>query len=754
MKRRIVRVALALACLTFCASLRAGTEINGDMVITDASQIVTPVSVTGDATVTIAEGVTVFFGDIINGVSSTDRGHNLTFNLESGSSLQLSNLRSYYDARTTFNFKGGRLTDAGGFGSYWFETGSSSLVRLVSVDGNPIVFANVNSQWKLFNCGGQMGPVRTEGTGPVHILTDWMSDTTPLRLYLSEMATENWQHTGGTWIGRCWGQRNGWVVCNLNDCLPPGDIWLGSPDGMSGGVIELNWKSQTVDRIRCVPISLTDPEDFSEAVAYVTNDVNAAWGNAKLVFPNDNAVLDASVYGGVTVIKKGTGSFSIGCNAIPNLELNDGVTTICPTGANKIVQIGTLQLKDSARLTIDGATVRVGAYNGGNITLVNGGQIIGNLEIDERTVYDGATTPLVGSVTKTGSGTLYYEGDEVAPVDSFRVEEGKVVFAKRSKGTANTWWRFTVKNTANAGNILELGPMRLLDENLQFADGGATAANATQKNFSYEHGKTVTSYPEMFYDCSSSDMDTSGGRASTMQALFWCSSNYAMKFNSPKPDPSKPTSWIVWTYRIKSGKTICGYNLKSQWGIDAYLPRTWTLESSPTGASDSWELMDERIDYTEVENGQKWYHGGGYGVGSNDGPPKTMIPFRRQIPTAETLGGLSETALVRVDAGAELDCTLVMGGQTVSKLEVDMSIGGGTIKNVKFAASGILYLTNVAEPSALKGTMLPLTFVSAGETANVSGWTVYVNGKKSSKTLSWVNGGVRIDASGMVLIFR
>lgn len=745
MRRPGIQMAFWMAlCFFACLSAMAATVVSGDFVVTSASQISLPVIITGDATITISNNVHVGFGSL------TNDSHTVSIRLESGSSLWLSHLRSINNALTSIHFNGGRLIDAGGWGSYWFITAEGSRVKLVSDNANPIVFSHVNSQWKFYNVG--QGRVTTEGAGALHILTDWIVADTRLRLFLSNVETADWGHTGGTYFGRCHAGRNGWIFCYAPYILPKGDIWLGSPDGSAGGVIEMNWQNQRAERIRVVPITLQDPIQKAEAVAYITNDVNTAWGTASLIFEADGSILDAPVYGGVSVVKRGTGSFAIGCNAIPRLVLENGTTTIQPAIPGTDVQIGNLSLRPGAKLIIDGGIVRAGAYNGGDIELRNGGTIVGTLVIAKRTLYDGDAEPLVGSVTKSGAGTLYYIGDTVSGITNLCVAAGSLVFGNQAAGTDNRWWRFTVKGTQAPNNTLQIGPVRLLDANMRFVDGGAGPWDGgTGDYYTLNTGDATSFAPRQYNVSSPNGYSCSVGSPSR---IWFSSAVYHCQFDYPKPNPDYPNTWVAWTYRIPDGNMACGYNLKTQWADVTCFPRTWSLESSPTGADGTWELMDEQKDYPNVVNGQKWYNNGGYGTPNNDGWPTNMLHFAQQAPSETTDGGLPATAHVRVEKGATLDCSLVRDGQTVSNLSVDWVLEGGTLKNVRFAPTGAFHLVNVADPKALRGAAIPITFTDASDVANVKNWAVYINGEPSLETVTWRNGGAAITIRETLLILR
>jgi hypothetical protein len=122
------------------------------------------------------------------------------------------------------------------------------------------------------------------------------------------------------------------------------------------------------------------------------------------------------------------------------------------------------------------------------------------------------------------------------------------------------------------------------------------------------------------------------------------------------------------------------------------------------------------------------------------------------LKTVRPGGGFAPAANVQVAAGATLDCALVSGGQEISKLTVDTAAGGGTLKNVRLAVSGTLYLANVANPSALAAYAVPVSFDGVADTANARSWTLYVNGEPSDKSVIWHDGGFFIPLSGTAIL--
>lgn len=153
------------------------------------------------------------------------------------------------------------------------------------------------------------------------------------------------------------------------------------------------------------------------------------------------------------------------------------------------------------------------------------------------------------------------------------------------------------------------------------------------------------------------------------------------------------------------------------------------------------------------DNGQAWYNVGDVKGGQGD-KPKVLIPFDGQkVPTLPTEnGGIKVGANVEVDNGGELDCSMCVEQPEISVLTVDCTLGGGTLKNVKFASTGTLYLTKMT--SKIGNFVVPLSFEDVSETENLGGWRVFVNGMLKRNLLTWRDGKIAIVQNGMLLIVQ
>ncbi len=712
--------AASFAAAALCGPARAATTISGNHPIDHAlTADERPLIITGDATISVAAEVDTFLGAV------TNNGHTVTINLESGSKAQVSWFTVRGGGTTTINFNGGALTDAGGWGSPWFDTVSGSTVALVSVDGNPIRVTQPHAQSKKWNTnldGGTPGRVTTSGTGRCDLLSSALSGSTKLSLTLSGCSASDWGHTGGTYFGHYneAGER-GYVVCSGANVLPAGDIYLGTANGLSP--VELNLRSypQSVERIHLQNASST-------------------------------------------VIREGTA-------AVLNFTgANAGIVSAATTTPS--LSIPAVTVASGATLTVDHVAITVSSSfsNLGAVAYANGGTLTAAVGAATDTAVLSATAPLTGAtrLVKNGAGTYSYAGDAALDVDALTVSAGEFRLSG-PRGTTNRWWRFTLKQCANATVKANLSGLRLLDGVLTAegkyspADGTApdpdypngnrgsysrnTGAPSTYNrynwNFTYQQGNGTPSYTAA---------GTARGSGQTLEPnVIWVANptTLACEFTNPYPKQTDPNTWIVYTYRIPEGRAIRGYNLRQAWGFSNY-PKYWLLESSADGVT--WETMDSQSNYALTASGQSWYNNGGQGQ-----LPSSMIDFGSQVkPTLPTAGGLASDANIKVASGATFDASLVTGGQEISSLTVDYA-GGGTLKGVRFAPTGTILLQNVPQGRNLTAFVIPLTFENVVGTPALANWTLvasYPNGVTREKKVTWENGRMVITSAGLLIVVR
>ena len=720
---------LTTALLAACAALGAfaATTISGNFTIDHTlSTDERPLVITADAAITVAANVTTSLGAL------TNNGHTVTINLESGSKAGLAWLTVRGNGTTTINFNGGALTDGGGWNTPWFDTASGSTVALVSVNGNPIRVTQPNAQSKYWNRnrdGGTPGRVTTSGSGSCDLLSSGLSGTTKLALMLCGCSAADWGHTGGTYLGH-YGEAGltGYVWCNEANVLPPGDIYLGTANGLSP--VELNLRSypQAVERIH-----------LKNAYATVIRETTAAVLN----FTGANA--------GIASAAATTPSLSI-----PAVAVAAGAT-----------------------LTVDHVAVTATSSfsNLGAIAYANGGTLTAAVGAATDTIALSATAPLTGAtrIVKNGAGAFSYAGDAALDVDALTVSAGEFRLSG-PRGTTNRWWKFTIKHRVDVSvNTTHICSMRLFGSDLKPADGvkpdtdypnvARTKYSKKSKDVSvstfaaYDYSLT---YNSGVYDNLTVSADSGAQGNSTIgwgykrgPQTFWSdvtdvNTHIGCEITYPYPKREQPAHWVTWTYRIPEGRPVYGYNLQKQDGFSNY-PVDWSLSSSADGVT--WETMDEQSNYQIASGWRAWFNG----AGTTPGAPTSLIDFSRQMkPTMPTAGGLSSDVNIKVASGATFDASLVTGGQEISSLTVDYA-GGGTLKGVRFAPTGTILLQNVPQGRNLTAFVIPLTFENVVGAPALANWTLvasYPNGVTREKKVTWENGRIVITSAGLLIVVR
>jgi len=733
----VCKVGLAAIAAGLVGLSAPALVVDRDMTITTAPD--GNVEFAGDYTLTVA-------ADMFVAIVSNN-GHHATLRLDSKAQIRW--IDGSNGSYTRVEFNGGALTDAAGWGGAWFKPDATSTIELASIDGKPIQILHPNAQWQYLSSGA--GKIITSGTGRFEVATGGLSGSQILYCYLN-IPSANYGHTGGTLPRGNTTGTLGNIAFNSINSMPRGEVSLGDSSGYKCRVF-MGATSHYADRI------------IGYSSSYLTNQTSSA---CSLTFTNDNSCLDAVLSGpSFNVTMNGAQPTDVFTLKTPRVSgvftVQSGKAVVQTPRAGGGTYCGQLRVCAGTTLEVDGVALSAGIFmnEGGQVVYKNGGSLTITEQVDAGSRLfdtDGAHLAGSSSFVKSGAGTLYLSGDSCLEAAEYRVAGGTMKFVGPT-GTTNHWWRFTARQSATAGGPLSIGPMRLLDANCDFADGAGTGSGGGGYTAVAADVSPAT-YQAKEYYCSSSDYykgaKTGSDNPQGPNTIWNSSSVYDCTFKSPKPTEADPSTWITWTYRIATANvTIRGYNLKTQWGTGSCWPRSWKLESSPSGADGTWVLMDERSGYTAIENGQKWYNGGGLGVGGNDQHPSTKINFDGQgVPSLASQGGVAAGVAVRVDRGATLDCSQCAAQQELSALTVDCATGSGvgTLRNVRLAATGTIRLLNATGKS---GVVLPLAFVDSVTTGSLAGWTVCVNGVENPKlALAWQDGRLVIPKLGLAILVK
>ena len=246
--------------------------------------------------------------------------------------------------------------------------------------------------------------------------------------------------------------------------------------------------------------------------------------------------------------------------------------------------------------------------------------------------------------------------------------------------------------------------------------------------------------------------------SSTWNMLFDDTTGHLIADLPKAPIMGDESTWFPIVVRLPENSDkvtafdLC-WNTSSSGEGSLYHPLAFKVEGSQDGLV--WTELFVTNDVVSPGSGKWLSNGGGFNNGDLAKARTESSTRRSGIPFAlPTLDGESfdEIGKVTVAAGATLKS--LYGTITLNSFGVDMTSGGGTVEGFAFAAEGTLSLDNVVSG----GTLLEKTFtpVNCTGVANLSNWTLLVNGAATSKYTASVSedGKVRLASVGMRVIIR
>lgn len=592
-----------------------------------------------------------------------------------------------------------------------FVAASGAKILLESVDGQPIqLYTYLSGSAPSFSSG----TVETTGAGDV-ILCGRYSN------YYMLFNAVTWNHTGMTRL-----TGNFYMRLNANEATPCGEgkssIYLQTSDAR----LDLYGKSTSVN-------DLIGPGKLMNNSSAPATLKMGTWSN--------DCSYSANFAGSntITLIKSGTGTLTVTNGVLPDVSITEGTLVVKPKSGTASYTAGSLSLAAGTALVVDGTELLVNGFTdeGATVTFLNGGTIVNTLTASSDTVVDGSAFGSDGLFVKTGSGALLLCSDSAISTD-IRVEAGTLRFS--AAGTTNHFFRFTFKGMYT-GSGFELSEMMLMDKSGARVDGGGSYNGSTLLS-PVTNAPAAVEPPDMAPQTVwASDQswllnEPDGGyRDRTPSALFDGQSWTRLRY-STLPTLSSSNSWKKIVVRLPSTAGVTAlYNFRNGYSYYTH-PNHWTLESSPDGVN--WITVSQYTYVTPPLGVQQYYNNG--------------VHYKINFGDMPGAGGFDPASLVQVCSNATLDCSLVTDGQAILKLEVDATAGGGTLKNVKFAADGTLYLTNFPAGTTLSNYEIPLTFDGAADTANVRSWTVYVDGiARTDVHLTFIDGKLTIPCFGTLL---
>ena len=148
-------------------------------------------------------------------------------------------------------------------------------------------------------------------------------------------------------------------------------------------------------------------------------------------------------------------------------------------------------------------------------------------------------------------------------------------------------------------------------------------------------------------------------------------------------------------------------------------------------------MLDARAEACDPAYDKTWY---GYNRG---------VPYFFTAVRDTTRPAFDPTVVVSVAAGASLDLTKT--ATTLAALQVDVA-SAGAIKGGSLSAVGTLDV--VASESLSGEVLLPLALDGTAMPANLSGWTVTLNGSPSKCRLGVREGRLLLIPSGLAVLLR
>lgn len=650
--------------------------------------------------------------------------------LYQGGGQRIINPNPNVDARILFN--GGRFSVYNAFScAFMFMSSRRSdypddipegkggrAIILEGQNGNPINLYLVNGGWTW----PVSGVLKTQGDCDV-VISGNGAPSYWNGFYLN--GAIQWGHTGDLRLAGCFRMQ-----AQANNVLPAGanngNVVL---EGNQYCYFDFNQSSQKANGvIVCGQASLTN--------SAANQAVLELGGSGK------DGVYAVPRVGGspIALSKVGSGTLTVtNTPSIAKMSVSAGQVVF----ADDDCTVGEMTLSGDTVVTVRGCTLTINALtrHGGRFETVDGGRVNVILAPSLDDHYLEIETSGIGLTTSSG-GTLTLH-NTAALGDDIHVAAGTLAFAK--PGTTNRWLRFSF--TKMYTGTFDLSELIIQDSaGARIDGGGSVVSKAYEREGVWSDGSAVKNVAP---DVAPKDMpaqsiwssdqtwilsEPAGGyRNRSPSAIFDGQTWSRVKFNMT-PSVANPMVFVI---RLPDAATdIRQYMIKNGYSGQTH-PSDWIVETSADGIN--WTLPVAVTGQIPPLPNPAFY---------NNGMPYQILAGSPGSP------GLVSTVNVQVDAGATLDCSGVAGGeQELAKLTVDMTAGGGMLKNVRLAETGSLALVNDAGTKK-GGYAVPLTFVDSITTGNLSGWTLTVNGLPSDHRLIWKDGRLFVDKKGLVVIVR
>ena len=217
------------------------------------------------------------------------------------------------------------------------------------------------------------------------------------------------------------------------------------------------------------------------------------------------------------------------------------------------------------------------------------------------------------------------------------------------------------------------------------------------------------------------------------------------------------STWVPFVFRLPSSASpVASFDMvwqSSRTGKNSlYYPMDFKIEGSVDGLN--WETLFTTNGV--VSPGGNTWLGTGKSFSNGDLTASATNPAKRHQGLAfsrtqfRSAGPLDSASSVFVSANGTLRS--LYGVNTLRSFGIDMATGGGTVDGFAFAEKGMLTVVNAPRG----GATASFTPVNCTGVANLSNWTLFINGNETSKfTVSATDeGSVRLIPIGFRLIIR
>ena len=595
---------------------------------------------------------------------------------------------------------------------------------------HPIRFGPLEMQRMSWLAGD--GSIETRGPCDVEIVG---SGYIPEQDYRSTVyfnaASAVWNHTGDLVLSNAVD-----AICRANDCLPSGT--------QTGGIV-LKWINRAgppAPRLdlngRSVAVNGID----GSAGGVVTNSSSAVAtlriGEGDAAGSITNLVLRG---GNVNLVKRGaeTNVVAIGASDLASLRVEAG-TLVVSGEAGMRLSAASVSVAEGATLVVARGIVTTGTFSGaGTVERVEGGALeitFGGDGAADTVVWDEPGIPDGNAFVKVGTNRAVVQTEAALGTD-IDVRGGSLVFSGRT--CTNEWYRFLFNGTQYGDHYqIAIGDLRVYSDTNKTENvakgigsgGKILAAGSNPANL--EPGACVAHFS------TASQAQLPSGQSANLWDLrnAFDDDNYAavLSRDTYYLYNNASQTWVAFRMATGKNRVQCYLPAKAS-GITWYWhPSAWLFQTSPDGVN--WQTVD-------VRNGA--ISESGYG----------STPFLIKGFLADGAAGFDPAANVKVAAGATLDARGVAGGQTLSRLTIDMTAGAGTIRGVSIAPNGVLDLVNVPPGLSLHDVSIPVTLLDVTGGRNFASWTILVEGAPARTGYpSWQSPSIRLYDGGSFLILK